>query len=213
MPQSQNGRQLVRLGIWCGLDTYLYLNLRLSLRYAPPPHQKTKSNMPNHIQELSCKHCRDSLACQRQAPQPLGARKHRYLTHRSRWALEMAARATRSRRGSRNGCSSPLGAAVALEMAARACLGAAGALEISHSSLLRCRWGARNRRSSPLGLDLAARSGRSKWPLGGFAGAFELAARARSASLGRSEWPRELARLRWGERNRCSSLLGLAGAL
>ena len=44
-------------------------------------------------------------------------------------ALEMAAR---------NGCSSPLGAAVALEMRARARLGAAGAFEMA----ARATWGA-----------------------------------------------------------------------
>ena len=60
---------------------------------------------------------------------PALLRKHRYFTHRSRWALEMAARARSECRGARNGCSSPLGAAVALEMAARARLGAAGVLE------------------------------------------------------------------------------------
>ena len=114
-----------------GAGGYLYLNLRSSLR------------APGHAQGL-----RGHLA----------PRKHRYLPHRSRWALEMAARARsepqgrskwlleparsrsgarngcssppRSHRGARNGCSSPPGAAAALEMAARARLGAARALQL-----------------------------------------------------------------------------------
>ena len=122
---------------------------------------------------------------------------------------------------------------MALEMAARARLGAAGALGIAaRSSPPRSLWGARNSRSSPVGvagaLEMAARApsaslGRSKWPHEparlrwggrnrcsgplGFAEALTLAARVRSASLGRSKWPLELARLRWGGRNRCSGLL------
>ena len=60
----------------------------------------------------------------------------------------------------------------------------------------RARSGARNGRSSRLGL----------------AGALEMAARARSALLGRSKWPLEPARLCWGARQRCSGLLGFAGA-
>ena len=80
---------------------------------------------------------------------------------RSKWLLEPA----RSRRSARNGCSSPLGAAVALEMAlemaARARLGAAGALGIAARARL------------------------------GVAGALEMAARAASESLGRSKWPLE----------------------
>ena len=48
----------------------------------------------------------------------LGIRKHRYLPHRSHWALEMAARA----------CP---GAARALKIAARACLGTARGLEMA----------------------------------------------------------------------------------
>ena len=121
--------------------------------------------------------------------------------------------------GARNGRSSPLGAAGALEMAARArsepqwrskwllepCLGAAGALEIAAQACsgslgrsnwllrpARARWGARIDRSSPLGL----------------AGAREIAAQACSGSLGRSNWLLRPARARWGARNRCSSLLG-----
>ena len=160
-------------------------------------------------------------------------RKHRYLPHRSRWALEMAARArsgpqerskwllepARSRSGARNGRSSP----------PRSRWGARNRC----SSPPRSRWGARNGRSSPVGvagaLEMAARApsaslGRSKWPHEparlhrggrnrcsgplGFAEALTLAARVRSASLGRSKWPLELARLRWGGRNRCSGLLG-----
>ena len=50
-------------------------------------------------------------------------------------ALEMAARRSKA---ARNGCSSPLGAAVALEMPARARLGAAGAFEMA----ARATWGA-----------------------------------------------------------------------
>ena len=57
--------------------------------------------------------------------------------------------------------------------------------------------GARNSRSSPVGV----------------AGALEMAARAPSASLGRSKWPHEPAQLRWGGRNRCSGPLGFAEAL
>ena len=162
----------------------------------------------------------------------LAPRKHRYLPHRSRWALEMAARArsepqerskwllepARSRSGARNGRSSP----------PRSRWGARNRC----SSPPRSRWGARNSRSSPVGvagaLEMAARApsaslGRSKWPHEparlrwggrnrcsgplGFAEALTLAARVRSASLGRSKWPLELARLRWGGRNRCSGLL------
>ena len=54
---------------------------------------------------------------------------------------------------------------------------------------LRC--GARNGRSSPLGSAVA----------------LEMAARARSAPLGRSKWPLELARLRQGARNCLAWLL------
>jgi len=86
-------------------------------------------------------------------------------------------------------------------------------------------WGARNGRSSPLGfagaLEIAARTrsappGRSK--LLGLAARkhrtcrrFQL--RARSAPLGRSKWPLEPARLRWGARNSRSNSLGSARAL
>ena len=47
----------------------------------------------------------------------------------------------------------------------------------------------------------------------GLAWALEMAARARSASLGLSKWPLEPARPRWGARNGRSSSLGPAGAL
>ena len=71
----------------------------------------------------------------------------------------------------------------------------------------RLRWGARDGRLSPLGLagalDLAARA-RS---------ALELTARARSAPLGRSKWPLEPARIRWGARNGRSGPLGSTGVL
>jgi hypothetical protein len=53
----------------------------------------------------------------------------------------------------------------------------------------------------------------SRTGLRGAAGTLKMAARDRSASLVRLKWPLELARLRWGGRNRCSGLLGLAGAL
>ena len=188
---------------------YLYLNLRSSLRSSP--------RAPGTLRAF-------------EAASP---RKHRYLPHRSRWALEMAARArsepqerskwllepARSRSGARNGRSSP----------PRSRWGARNRC----SSPPRSRWGARNSRSSPVGvagaLEMAARApsaslGRSKWPHEpdrprwggrnrcsgplGFAEALTLAARVRSASLGRSKWPLELARLRWGGRNRCSGLLG-----
>jgi hypothetical protein len=67
------------------------------------------------------------------------------------------------------------------------------------------RWGARNRCSSPPWSRLGTRNSRSS-PVG-IAGAFEMAARAPSASLGRSKWPHEPARLRRGGRNRCSGPL------
>jgi len=71
---------------------------------------------------------------------------------------------------------------------------------------------------------------RSKWPLEpaleplgalgiaararlGAAGALEIAVRAPSASLGRSKWPLELPRPRWGARNGRTSPIGLAGAV
>ena len=64
---------------------------------------------------------------------------------RSKCSLEPA----RSRRGTRNGCSSPFGAAVALEMAARARFG---------------EWGARNGRASPPRSHRGARNGCSSPP-------------------------------------------------
>ena len=82
------------------------------------------------------------------------------------------------------------------------------------------RWGARNGRSSPLlsagALEMAART-RSAPPRR--SKLIDLAARkyctcrrfrlrARSAPLGRSEWPLEPARLRWGARNGRSAPLG-----
>ena len=73
---------------------------------------------------------------------------------------------------------------------------------------------------------------RSKWPLEpalellgalgiaararlGAAGALEIIVRAPSASLGRSKWPLELPRPRWGARNRNgrTSPIGVAGAV
>jgi hypothetical protein len=184
---------------------YLYLNLRSSLR------------APGVLSELSSQPGLENTAIYRTAA-----------AGRSKWPLAPA----RSRRSARNGCSSPLGAAMALEMAARARLGAAWGARNRCSSPPRSRWGARNSRSSPVGvagaLEMAARApsaslGRSKWPHEpdrprwggrnrcsgplGFAAALTLAARVRSASLGRSKWLLELARLRWGGRNRCSGLL------
>ena len=47
----------------------------------------------------------------------------------------------------------------------------------------------------------------------GAAGAIEIAVRAPSASLGRSKWPLELPRPRWGVRNGRTSPLGFAGAV
>ena len=79
------------------------------------------------------------------------------------------------------------------------------------SSPPRSRWGARNRCSSPPRSRWGARNSRSS-PVG-VAGALEMAARAPSASLGRSKWPHEPARLRRGGRNRCSGPLGFAEAL
>ena len=82
----------------------------------------------------------------------------------------------------------------------------------------RLRWGARNGRSNSLGSARAleiARPGWSKTPhlptfpsssTLGSSGALDMAARARSAPLGRSKWPLELARLRQGARN-CSAWL------
>jgi len=89
----------------------------------------------------------------------------------------------RGRSGARNGRSSP----------PRSRWGARNRC----SSQPRSRWGDRNSSSSPVGV----------------AGALEMAARAPSASLGRSKWQHEPARLRWGGRNRCSGPLGFAEAL
>ena len=77
----------------------------------------------------------------------LGIRKHRYLPHRSHWALEMAARA----------CP---GAARALKIAARACLGVARALEMA----ARPAWVPTGRSKWPLG-PARVPPGRSKWLL------------------------------------------------
>ena len=96
----------------------------------------------------------------------------------------------RLRCGARNGRSSPLGFAGALEMAARARSAPLGRPKWPLEPARRRRQGARNGRSSPLGS----------------AGALETAARARSAPLGRSKWLLELARLRQGARN-CSTWL------
>jgi hypothetical protein len=88
--------------------------------------------------------------------------------------------------GARDGRSSPVGSAGALEMAARTrsnSLGSAGALEIA-------------------------------WP--GWSKALHLPTlrfRARPAPLGRSTLPLEPARLRWGARNGRSNSLGFARAL
>ena len=127
----------------------------------------------------------------------LAHRKHSYLQHRGRWALEVATRArsgqqerskwplepARSRSGARNGSSSPP----------------------------RSRWGARNRCSSQPLSRWGARSGRSS-PVG-VAVALEMAARAPAASLGCSKWQHEPARRRRACRNRCSGPLGFAEAL
>ena len=102
----------------------------------------------------------------------------------------------RSRRASRDGRSSPLRAAGALEMADRSRLGAAGALQIGwpRPSLSRSRQVLRNRlfefaRCSKWTIEPA----RLRWAdrkecsgLLGFAGAFKLAGRARQVSLGSS---------------------------
>ena len=151
------------LYIYIYIYIYLYLNLRSSLR------------APGVLSELSSQPGLENTAIYRTAA-----------AGRSKWQLAPA----RGRRSARNGCSSPLGAAVALEMAARARLGAAGALGIAARARLgrskwpfeprRRRWGARNGRSSSLGL----------------AGALEMAARARSASPGRSKSLLRPARLR-----------------
>ena len=102
----------------------------------------------------------------------------------------------RLRWGARDGRSSPLGLAGALEMAARACSVSLGRSRWPLEPA-RPRWGARHGRSSPLGLwsqcserlalfvfARGARIGRSA-PLS-LARVLDLAARARSASLGRS---------------------------
>ena len=130
---------------------------------------------------------------------------------RSKWLLEPA----RSSSGARNGCSSP----------PRSRRGARNwPLEPASASLgrskwplepARLRWGGRNRCSGLLGfagafkLTARARSaslGRSSFL--GFAGAGEIAAQACSASLERSNSALEPARPRWGARHRCSSSLG-----
>jgi hypothetical protein len=85
----------------------------------------------------------------------------------------------------------------------------------------RLRWGARNGRSNSLELARLRRCARNcmAWLVEsiappdftissppGSAGALNIAARARSAALGRSKWPLELARLRQSARN-CSARL------
>ena len=102
----------------------------------------------------------------------------------------------RRRWGARNGRSSPLGSAGALETTARTRSAPLGRSKWPLEPA-RLRWGARNGSSSPLGS----------------AGALEMAARTRSALLGRSKWTLEPARLRWGARHGRSSPLGSAEAL
>lgn len=81
-------------------------------------------------------------------------------------------------------------------MAARARLGAAGALGIA----------ARTRLGAAGALEITVRAPSASLALSTFA-------QAPSASLGRSKWPHEPARLRWGGRNRCSGPLGFAGVV
>ena len=109
----------------------------------------------------------------------------------------------RSRKASRNGRSSPLRAAGALEMAARARLGAAGALQIGWSSL---SVGAAKAFEIVCSSSLGARSGCSG-PFG-FAGPIENNAQVCSVSLEHSNWQVEPAWFRWGVRSArhgCSS--------
>ena len=132
----------------------------------------------------------------------------------SKWPLEPA----RLRRGARNGHSSRLSSPrPGFENTAPA--------DVCDIEPARLHWGAQNGRSSrlnsarpgfentapadvcdiePARLHWGAQNGRSG-PLGS-AGALGTAARARSAPLGRSKWPLELARLRQGARN-CSTWL------
>ena len=114
---------------------------------------------------------------------------------RSEWPLEPA----RSRKCARNRRSSPIGATGPLEMAARACFGAAGSLEIGCPSASRSCGGARNWLRERARLRWGARNSRSG-PLG-FAGQVENGAQACAASLEHSNWPLEPARLRWSARN------------
>jgi hypothetical protein len=116
--------------------------------------------------------------------------------------------------------SSPIGSAGALEIAARA-----RSVPLGRSRWPiepgRLRWGARNGRSNSLELARLRRCARNcmAWLVEsiappdftissppGSAGALNIAARARSAALGRSKWPLELARLRQSARN-CSARL------
>ena len=116
------------------------------------------------------------------APQPPGARNSRSSRSEPQERSKWLLEPARSRKGTRNGRSGPP----------------------------QSRWGARKRCSSPPRSRCGARNGRSS-PVGA-AGALEMPARAPSASLGRSKWPHEPARLRWGGRNR-SGPLGFAEAL
>ena len=117
----------------------------------------------------------------------------------------------RSRRMLEKCCSSLLWSHRWLEMAASASPVAADG----------SKWGARNGRSNSLGSARALEIARPGWSKTlhlptfpssstlGSSGALDMAARARSAALGRSKWPLELARTRSALPGR-SKLLGLA---
>ena len=139
---------------------------------------------------------------------------------RSKWPLEFARPGTKTPHLPTFATSSPLGSAGALEMAAQA---RSAPLGRSRWPLepARLRWGARNGRSNSLGSARALEIARPGWSKTlqlptfpssstlGSSGALDMAARARSAPLGRSKWPLELARTRSASPRRWK-LLGLA---
>ena len=143
--------------------------------------------------------------------------------------------AARPRWGARNGRPSPLGSAGALEMAVRTRSAPPGRSKLlglaarkhrtcrrfqlrARSAPLgrskwplepaRLRWGARDSRSNSLGSARALEIARPGWSKTSHLPTFRV--RARSAPLGRSIWPLEPARLRWGARNGRSNSLELA---
>jgi hypothetical protein len=105
---------------------------------------------------------------------PPGARKHRYLLHRSRGALEMAARARSEPQGRSKWLLEPARSRNALEMAARARLGAAGALERAARARSEPQWRSKwllkpgsvpQGRTKQLLEPASEPQWRSKWPL------------------------------------------------